>query len=137
MWFTVTLKIPAAQVIGVWFGALIVRFLSLVFADTEPSTHTDMKYLIIMNIFERVADNADSHVDQVRGGHLEDLLRELLAVLVDLLHTETYRHVNIVLRILQTQCLSTLFYGYLQISQYTNLHSQMGNDGSLVSLQCF
>lgn len=47
-----------------------------------------MKYLIIMNIFERVADNTNSHVDQVRGGHLKDLLRELLTVLVDLLQIE-------------------------------------------------
>lgn len=38
-----------------------------------------------MNVFERVADHADAHVDQVRGGHLEHLLRELLTVLVDLL----------------------------------------------------
>lgn len=38
-----------------------------------------------MNIFESVADHANAHVDQVRGGHLEDLLGELLPVLVDLL----------------------------------------------------
>lgn len=44
-----------------------------------------MKYLIVMNIFESVADDTDSHVDQIRRGHLEDLLRELLTVLVDLL----------------------------------------------------
>lgn len=41
-----------------------------------------------MNIFERVADNTDSHIDQVGGGHLEDLLGELLTVLVDLLQRE-------------------------------------------------
>lgn len=45
------------------------------------------KYLIIMNILERVADNTDSHVDQVRRGHFKDLLGKLFAVLVDLLHT--------------------------------------------------
>lgn len=45
------------------------------------------KYLIIMNIFQGVADHANAHVDQIRGGHLEDLLGELLTVLVDLLHT--------------------------------------------------
>ena len=42
-----------------------------------------------MNIFERVADDTDPHVDQIRGGHLEDLLGELLTVLVDLLRTNT------------------------------------------------
>lgn len=40
-----------------------------------------------MNIFERVADNTDPHVDQVRGGHFKDMFREFLAILVDLLHT--------------------------------------------------
>ncbi len=50
-------------------------------------TGTDMRYLIIVNIFERVADDTNPHVDQVRGGHLKDLLGELLTVLVDLLHT--------------------------------------------------
>lgn len=39
-----------------------------------------------MNIFQGVADHANAHVDQVRGGHLEDLLGELLTVLVDLLY---------------------------------------------------
>lgn len=46
----------------------------------------DRKYLIIMNIFQGVADHANAHVDQIGGGHLEDLLGELLAVLVDLLY---------------------------------------------------
>lgn len=41
-----------------------------------------------MNIFERVAHNANPHVDQIRGGHLEDLLGKLLTVLVDLLYTK-------------------------------------------------
>ncbi len=41
-----------------------------------------------MDIFERVADHADAHVDQVRGSHLEHLLGELLSVLVDLLQDE-------------------------------------------------
>lgn len=40
-----------------------------------------------MNIFQGVADHANAHVDQIGGGHLEDLLGELLAILVDLLHT--------------------------------------------------
>lgn len=47
----------------------------------------DRKYLIIVNIFQRVADDAYSHVDQIRGGHFKDLLRELLTVLIDLLYT--------------------------------------------------
>lgn len=38
-----------------------------------------------MNVFECVADHADAHVDQIRGCHLKNLLRELLSVLVDLL----------------------------------------------------
>lgn len=41
-----------------------------------------------MNIFERVADNTNPHVDQVRGGDLKDMLGELLTVLVDLLHNK-------------------------------------------------
>ena len=52
-----------------------------------------MTYLIIMNIFERVADNSNAHVDQVRGGHFKDLFRELLTVLVDLLHTKPDRYI--------------------------------------------
>ena len=47
-----------------------------------------------MNIFERVADNANSHVDQIGGGHLKDLLRELLTVLVDLLRSEKDRYIH-------------------------------------------
>ena len=46
------------------------------------------QYLVVVNIFERVADHADAHVDQVRGRHLENLLGELLPVLVDLLSGE-------------------------------------------------
>lgn len=42
-------------------------------------------YLVIVNVFERVADHTDAHVDQVGRSHLKDLLGELLSVLVDLL----------------------------------------------------
>lgn len=56
----------------------------------EKNTH-----LIIMDIFERVAHDTDTHVDQVRGGHFKDLFRELLAVLVDLLLTrQSHNTVN-------------------------------------------
>ena len=48
-------------------------------------------YLVIVNILERVADHTDAHVDQVGRRHLEDLLRELLAVLVDLLQGALHR----------------------------------------------
>lgn len=41
--------------------------------------------LVVMHVFERVADHADAHVEQVRRRHFENLLGELLAVLVDLL----------------------------------------------------
>lgn len=44
--------------------------------------------LVVVNVFERVADHADAHVDQVRGSHLKNLLGELLSVLVDLLQEE-------------------------------------------------
>lgn len=50
------------------------------------SSALDRIYLIIVNIFQGVADHANAHVDQIGGGHLEDLLGELLTVLVDLLH---------------------------------------------------
>lgn len=32
------------------------------------------RHLVVVNIFESVADHADAHVDQVRGSHLENLL---------------------------------------------------------------
>lgn len=41
--------------------------------------------LVVVDVFEGVADHTDAHVDQVGRGHLEDLLRELLPVLVDFL----------------------------------------------------
>ena len=31
-------------------------------------------HLVVVNVFERVADHADAHVEQVGRGHLEDLL---------------------------------------------------------------
>ncbi len=31
-------------------------------------------YLVVVDIFECVADHADAHVDQVRGSHLKNLL---------------------------------------------------------------
>lgn len=34
----------------------------------------ERKYLIVMDVFQSVADHTDSHVDQIRGGHLEHLL---------------------------------------------------------------
>lgn len=49
----------------------------------------DSEYLIVMDVFQSVADHADSHVDQIGRGHLEHLLGELLTVLVDLLSSNT------------------------------------------------
>lgn len=91
----------------------------------------DRKYLIVMNIFQSVADHTDAHVDQVRGGHLEDLLGELLTILVDLLCTIrgafTGQYTPHVLH-----KVATLVFDHIS---HTNLHSQMGDDGSLMSLQ--
>ena len=42
-------------------------------------------YLVVSDVFERVGDHRDAHVDQVGRGHLEHLFRELLPVLVDFL----------------------------------------------------
>ena len=42
-------------------------------------------YFVVPNVLERVGDHRDSHVDQVGGGNLKDLLGELFAVLVDFL----------------------------------------------------
>lgn len=42
-----------------------------------------------MDVFQSVADHTNSHVDQIRRGHLEHLLGELLTVLVDLLSANT------------------------------------------------
>lgn len=51
----------------------------------EVKSKAQETYLVIMHIFERITDHTDTHVDQVRGGHLEHLLRKLLTVLIDLL----------------------------------------------------
>lgn len=80
------------------------------------------KYLIVVNVFERVADDTNPHVDQVRRGHFEDLLGELLPVLVDLLHTSTLMGAS-----LWNAGTNRLF--------NTNLHGQMSDDGSLMTLQ--
>ena len=45
----------------------------------------NISYFFVANVFESVGDDGDAHVDQVGGGHLEDLLGELLAILVDFL----------------------------------------------------
>ena len=45
-------------------------------------------HLVVPDVFERVGDDGDAHVDQVRRGHLEHLLRKLLPVLVDFLKGE-------------------------------------------------
>lgn len=58
------------------------RFLSIIYRILIQTENTN---LIIMDIFQGVADNTNPHVDQVRGGHLKDLLRKLLTVLVDFL----------------------------------------------------
>lgn len=57
-----------------------------------------------MDVLERVADHADAHVDQVRGGHLEHLLGELLTVLVDLLQQQHTVHTS--------DTGATIIYGY-------------------------
>lgn len=61
----------------------------------KKKNSTDLAYLIVMNIFQRVADDTNPHVDQVRGGYFKDLLRKLLTILVDLLHTHTQRFVHV------------------------------------------
>ena len=43
------------------------------------------RHLVVVDVLERVADDADAHVHQVRRGHLKNLLGKLLPVLVDLL----------------------------------------------------
>lgn len=52
---------------------------------TSEKERKECSYLVVVNIFQGVADHADAHVDQVRGGHLKHLLGELLSILVDLL----------------------------------------------------
>lgn len=87
----------------------------------------EKQYLVIVNVFERVADHADAHVDQVRGGHLKNLLWELLAVLVDLLLHEDedfFYKAMIQFKVI-----------YIYQWHHPHLHSQMGDDGSLVPLQ--
>jgi hypothetical protein len=42
-------------------------------------------YLLVADVLERVRDDADAHVDEVGRRHLKHRLRELLAVLIDLL----------------------------------------------------
>lgn len=43
-------------------------------------------HLLVANVLQRVRHHGNTHIDQIRGGHLEHLLAELLAILVDLLH---------------------------------------------------
>lgn len=45
-----------------------------------------------MDVFQGVADNTDSHVDQVGRSHLEHVLGELLTILVDLLNANTKKN---------------------------------------------
>lgn len=66
---------------------LVICLVRLSPTGTFLSFAFDRKYLIVMNIFQSVADHANAHVNQIRGGHLEDLLGELHTVLVDLLYT--------------------------------------------------
>jgi len=42
--------------------------------------------LIVLKILECIADDTDSHVDQIRRRNFKHCLRELLPVLVDLLY---------------------------------------------------
>lgn len=52
---------------------------------TAPSVSPPGWHLVVVDVLQGVADHADAHVDEVGGGHVENLLRELLPVLVDLL----------------------------------------------------
>lgn len=68
--------------------------------DSLKKTCLKMRgYLVIVNIFECVADHADAHVDQVRGSHLKNLFWELLSVLVDLLQEEDVVFFTVVWRL--------------------------------------
>lgn len=78
-----TLQISTASTAVCSVQASVLSFI-------RTRTQTDTMYLIIMDIFECVADNTDSHVDQVRRGYFKDLLRELLTVLVNFLRRERY-----------------------------------------------
>ena len=55
---------------------------------SQTEIQTEGTHLFISDVFESVGDDCDSHVDEVGGCDLEDLLRKLLAVLVDLLQTK-------------------------------------------------
>lgn len=61
--------------------------------------------LIIVNVFECVADHTDAHVDKVGRSHLEHLLGKLLSVFVDLLKNKHKTH-------------------HAQLSQYTMLRTE-------------
>jgi len=50
-------------------------------------------HLFVSDILERVRHDGDAHVNQIGGGHFEDLLAELLAVFVNFLSNKT-RTVN-------------------------------------------
>lgn len=68
--------------------------------------------LVIVNIFECVADHTDAHVDEVGWSHLEHLLGELLAVFVDLLKNKDKTHL-----------LSSLF-----VKKYQSPHAQWSQE---------
>ena len=47
-----------------------------------------VSHLLVVDVLDGVRDDADAHVHQIRRGHLEHGLGELLAVLVDFLSLE-------------------------------------------------
>lgn len=86
------------------------------------------QHLVIVHVFERVADHADAHVDEVRGSHLKNLLRELLPVFVDLLREEEVGSESVHVRgVTRTDSCE-------RHTERANLDGQVGDDGPLVSL---
>lgn len=67
----------------------MLQDLSQVFETAREVPRKIRQYLIVMDVFQSVADHTNSHVDQIGRGHLEHLLGELLTVLVDFLSANT------------------------------------------------
>lgn len=92
-----------------------------------------------MNIFKRVADHANAHVDKVRGRHLKNLLRELLPVFVNLLWEEEIGLESLHIREASHATAHSRTHD-INVScqlhaETANLNSQVGDDGPLVTLQ--
>ncbi len=101
---------PSTLFMGLHSHANLPCSVNLAPSSINTTTQLGLTDLVIVNVFECVADHADAHVDKVRRSHLEHLLGKLLSVFVDLLknkHKTHHDEVNTLCRGLKVQILNT------------------------------